>query len=763
MNTKKLAGMIFLLCISPGFISPVWAIEPFTVKDIRVEGIQRTEAGTVFSYLPIKVGETMDNEQAAAAIHALYATGFFKDVRLKVEQGVLIVQVRERPSIASIEVNGVKDFPKDQLKESMKYAGLAEARIFDKGALDKATQELKRQYVARGKYAVKVTTTVTELERNRVSIVFNVVEGEVSKIKQINLIGNHAYSEAALLDLMKLGTPVWFSWFSSNDQYSKQKLSADMETLRSFYMDSGYLEFNIDSTQVSITPDKKDIYITINFTEGEKYTVAKVSVSGDTLIPKAEIEKLVLVKAGDTFSRKDMTETSKKIGERLGQEGYAFANVNAIPEIDKEKHQVSFNFVVDPGQRVYIHRINVAGNNKTRDEVIRREFRQTEGEWFDVEKIKKSKQRVDKLDFFSEVNIETPAVQGAADQVDVNVSVKEKSTGSVSVGAGFSSGEGLVLTGSVTQANVFGTGNYLSTQINTGKVNQVYSVSYTNPYFTDDGVSRGFDIYKRNTDSQSTAISQYSSHTLGSGVRFGVPIAEEETISYGLAVERTQLGLFPTSPARLMEYVNVSGTTNDNLLGTIGWGRDSLNSAIYTTEGTMQRAFAEIALPVFDMRYYKLNYQHQWFHPLSKDVTLLLHGEAGIAGGYGGQQLPFFKNFYAGGPGSVRGYDANSLGPRDTSDAVLGGPRRVLGGTELLMPFPGTGNEKSVRLSGFVDAGAVYGPGDLPGSAGLRYSAGVAVTWISPVGPLKFSYALPINKQPVDKLQKFQFTLGSVF
>ncbi len=409
MITIKLAGMIFLLGTSAA-----WAIEPFTVKDIRVEGIQRTEAGTVFSYLPIKVGETMDSEQAASAIHALYATGFFKDVRLKVDQGVLIVQVQERPSIASIEVNGVKDFPKDQLKESMKYAGLAEARIFDKGALDKATQELKREYVARGKYAVKVTTTVTELERNRVNIVFNVVEGEVSKIKQINLIGNHAYSEAQLLDLMKLGTPAWFSWFSSNDQYSKQKLSADLETLRSFYMDKGYMEFNIDSTQVSITPDKKDIYITINLTEGQKYTVSKVSVSGDALIPKAEIEKLILVKAGDVFSRKDMTETSKKIGERLGQDGYAFANVNAIPEIDKEKHQVSFNFVVDHGQRVYIRRINIAGNSKTSDEVIRREFRQTEGEWFDVEKIKKSKQRVDKLDFFSEVNIETPAVQGAS-------------------------------------------------------------------------------------------------------------------------------------------------------------------------------------------------------------------------------------------------------------------------------------------------------------------------------------------------------------
>ena len=758
MYIKKLAGLIFLLCISRA-----WAIEPFTVKDIQVEGIQRTDAGTVFSYLPVKVGDTMDNEQGAAAIHALYATGFFKDVRLKVDRGVLIVQVVERPTIASIEINGAKDFPKDQLKQSMKYAGLAEARIFDKGALEKATQELKRQYIARGKYDVKVTTTVTELERNRVSIVFNVVEGEVAKIKQINLIGNHVYRESELLDLMKLGTPGWFPWFSSNDQYSKQKLSADLETLRSFYMDNGYLEFNIDSTQVSITPDKKDIYITINLTEGEKYTVSNVNVSGDMLIPKAEIEKLVQVKAGDTFSRKAMSETSKKIGERLGQDGYAFANVNAIPEIDKTKHQVAFNFVVDPGSRVYIRRINVSGNNKTRDEVIRREFRQTEDEWFDVEKIKKSKQRVDKLDFFSEVNIETPPVQGTTDQVDVNMSVKEKSTGSISVGAGFSSGEGLILTGSVTQANLFGSGNFLSTQINTGKVNQIYSVSYTNPYFTDDGVSRGFDLYKRNSDSQSTAVSQYSSHTLGSGVRFGVPIGEDQTISYGLAVERTQLGLFATSPTRLMQYVNVNGTANSNLLGTIGWGRDTLNSAIYTTEGSVQRATAEISLPVFDMRYYKLDYLQQWFHPLSKDLTLMLHGEAGVAGGYGSKDLPFFKNFYAGGPGSVRGYDSNSLGPRDSTNAVLGGPRRVLAGAEVLAPFPGMGNEQSVRLSGFIDGGAIYGPGDLPGSAGMRYSAGVALTWISPVGPLKFSYAVPINKQPQDKLQKFQFTLGSIF
>ena len=758
MISIKLAGLISLLCMSSA-----WAIDPFIVRDIRVEGIQRTEPGTVFSYLPIKVGDTMDDKQATAAIHALYATGFFKDVLLKVDRGVLVVQVKERPSIASIEVNGVKDIPKDQLKESMKYAGLAEARIFDKGVLEKAIQELKRQYIARGKYGVSVSTTVTELERNRVNIVFNIVEGDVSKIKQINIIGNKAYSEEELLDLMNLSTPGLFSWFSSSDQYSKQKLSADLEMLRSFYMDNGFLEYNIDSTQVSITPNKEDIYITINITEGEKYSVSKVSVSGDTLLPAEEIKKLVQVKEGDTFSRKALTETSRKIAERLGQEGYAFANVNAIPDIDREKHLVSFDFMVDPGQRVYIRRINISGNDKTRDEVIRREFRQVEGEWFDVEKTKKSKQRVDKLDFFSEVNIETPPVQGTSDQIDVNMSVKEKSTGNISIGAGFSSGEGFVLSGGVTQANLFGTGNYLSTQINTGKINQVYSVSYTNPYYTDDGVSRGFDVYKRNSDSQSTAVSQYSSHTMGGGVRFGVPIAEEQTINYGLAIENTELGLFPLSPTRLIQYVNVFGTYSTSLLGTIGWVRDSRDSAIYTTEGSVQRIFTEIALPAFDMRYYKLNYQHQMFYPVTKDITLLMNGEAGVAGGYADKELPFFKNFYAGGPGSVRGYESSSLGPRDSSGSVLGGDRRIVGGLELMAPFPGMDKEKSVRLSGFVDAGAVYGPGDLPGSSGLRYSAGVALTWLSPVGPLKFSYATPLNKHSVDRIQKFQFTLGSIF
>ena len=439
MKLKILAGLIPLL-----YAASAIAIEPFVVKDIRVEGIQRTEAGTVFSYLPVKVGDKLDDEHAAAAIRALFATGFFKDVRLEMQQGVLIVLVRERPSIASIEINGVKDIPKDTLRDNLKLVGLADGRIFDKSALDKAEQELKRQYVARGKYGVNVNTTVTELERNRVAIIFNVVEGETSKIKQINIIGNQAFSEKELKGLMQLDTPNWISWFTKNDQYSKQKLSADLEILRSLYLDAGYLEFSIDSTQVSITPDKEHIYITINLSEGAKYTVSDIKVSGpENILSHVETRKLIKVQTGDVFSRKVLTESTTKIGDRLGEDGYAFANVNAVPDVDKEKHQVGFTFVVDPGSRAYVRHIDITGNTKTRDVVIRREFRQMEGAWYSASKIKTSKQKVDRLDFFSEVNVETIPVPGKNDQIDVSLAVKEKSTGNFSIGAGISSNVGL--------------------------------------------------------------------------------------------------------------------------------------------------------------------------------------------------------------------------------------------------------------------------------------------------------------------------------
>lgn len=758
MKLKNLVGLIPLL-----YAASAIAIEPFVVKDIRVEGIQRTEAGTVFSYLPVKVGDMLDDEHAAAAIRALFATGFFKDVRLEMQQGVLIVLVRERPSIASIEINGVKDIPKDTLQDNLKSVGLADGRIFDKSALDKAEQELKRQYVARGKYGVKVNTTVTELERNRVAITFNVVEGETSKIRQINIIGNQAFSEKKLKASMQLGTPTWISWFTKNDQYSKQKLSADLEILRSLYLDAGYLEFSIDSTQVSITPDKESIYITINLSEGAKYTVSDVKVSGpENILPHVETRKLIKIRTGDVFSRKELTESSKKIGDRLGEDGYAFANVNAVPDIDKEKHQVGFTFVVDPGSRAYVRHIDITGNTKTRDAVIRREFRQMESAWYSASKITTSKQKVDRLDFFSEVNIETIPVPGTNDQLDVSLAVKEKSTGDFSIGAGMSSNVGLVFTGSITQRNLFGTGNALSTQVNTGRVNKVYSVSYTNPYFTDNGISRGFDVYKRDVNSTFTAISPYLSSTIGGGMRFGVPISDFENTHYGLSAEKTELTLTDASSLQMKDYVRIFGPSTSNLIGSVGWSQDSRDSAIYTTAGTVQRAFMEVAMPISNQQFFKVTYQHQWFYPISQNVTLMMNGEAGGAEGYGGKPVPFFKNFYAGGPGSVRGFRPFSIGPRDINNNSLGGTRRIVGNAELLFPMPGMSKDRSVRLSAFVDAGAVFGLG-MTGADSLRYSTGVAVTWVSPVGPLKISVAAPLNQQPSDRLQMFQFTLGSLF
>lgn len=764
MNFIKLAGLIPLL-----YVTSVVAMEPFVVKDIRVDGIQRTEAGTVFSYLPVKVGDTLNDEQAAAAIRALFSTGFFTDVSLSVEKGVLVVIVQERPSIASVEINGVKDIPKDQLRDNLKFVGLAEGRIFDKGALEKSENELKRVYVSRGKYAVSIKTTVTELERNRVSVTFDVDEGDVSKIRQINIVGNQIYKEKELLELMKLTTPTLWTWMNSNDQYSKQKLAADIEVMRSFYLDAGYLEFSIDSTQVSITPDKKDIYITLNLTEGAKFKVSDIKlIAPENILPHADMRKLIDIQVGDSFSRSKLTEAQKQISDRLGEDGYAFANVSAVPDLDKVKHEVAFTFVADPSQRVYVRRINVLGNSKTKDEVIRREFRQMEGAWFATKKIQKSKQRVDRLDFFSEVSLETPPVPGSKDQVDLNVSVKEKPTGSFNVGAGFSSNQGLVLTAGVTNSNIFGTGNQVALQINTGLVNQVYSVSYTNPYYTDNGVSRGFDVYQNNTDTtsrvgnQTGQIGAFKSFTSGGGVRFGYPIGEDETIHYGMSVENSTYVLTPDSPAQFLRNVEIFGATNNNLLGTVGWSRDSRDSAIYPTDGKVQRAFLEVSTPVSDQRFYKLTYQHQKFLPISDNVTLMLNGEAGVARGYDGQPLPFFKNFYMGGVGSVRGYQPNSLGPQAISGAYLGGERRAIVNAEFLFPMPGS-KDRSVRLSAFADGGILTGPSEVPGTDIPRYSTGVALTWISPVGPLKMSYAWPVAEQPGDQLQRFQFTLGQIF
>jgi outer membrane protein insertion porin family len=745
-----------------------FAFEPFVVRDIRVEGIQRTEAGTVFSYLPVKVGETFTEDKAAEAIKALFATGFFKDVRVEVEGDVLVVVVDERPAIASLEFIGMKEFDKDTIKKAMRDFGLAESRILDRSVLERSEQEMKRQYLTRGLYSVDVKTTTTPLERNRVAVTFEINEGAAAKIKQINIVGAKSFEEKDLLKLLSQSTGDWLSWYNKNNQYSRQKLSADVETLRSHYLDRGYLEFNVDSTQVSITPDKQDIYITISITEGEKYTVGGVKLSGELLIPEEELRGLVKLNAGEDFSRKKLTETTKAISDRLGNDGYAFANVNAVPEPDREKRTVSFNVFVDPGRRVYVRRINVAGNTKTRDEAVRREFRQMEGAWYDGERINRSKSRVDRLGYFDGVTVETPAVPGTTDQVDVNLTVKEKPTGNLAFGAGFSSSENLILSTSVSQQNLFGSGKSLSLGLNSGSINKTYSLSFTDPYYTPDGISRGFDVYLRNVDPSRLRIGNYRTSSVGAGLRWGFPIREDDRINFGLAVDQTSIDTFSNSPQRYLNFVNEFGDSNTSLVGTIGWARDTRDSVIYPTKGSTQRVNVEVSLPPGSLRYYKASYQHQRYFPLFWDFVLMLNGDVGYGDGYSDKPLPFYKNYFAGGIGSVRGFQTSSLGERDRDAAgnilfnTVGGNRRIVGNAELLFPLPGS-QDKTLRLGTFIDAGQVWASGDSLSLGDLRYSAGLSVAWSSPMGPLKFSIAQPLNKEPTDRLQRFQFQLGSTF
>jgi outer membrane protein insertion porin family len=736
------------------------ALEPFVIRDIRVEGIQRTEAGTIFSYLPVKVGDTMTDERAAQAIRALFATGFFRDVSLEREGEVLVVVVLERPSIAQIEFSGMHQFEKDQITAALRQVGIGEGRILDRGLLERAEQEMKRQYIGRGYYAVGISTTVTPLERNRVAINFSVEEGSIAKIRQISIIGARTFSERDLVKLFVLRTPGLLTWFSKHDQYSREKLSADLETLRSHYLDRGYMEFRIDSTQVSITPDKQDIYITISITEGDQYTVSDVRVAGEFLIPEEEVRGLIRIKPGDSFSRARLTESTKLISDRLGNDGYAFANVNAVPSIDKEKRQVAFTFLIDPGRRVYVRRINVAGNARTRDEVVRRESRQLEGAWYSAQKVTASKQRIDRLGYFNEVNVETPSVPGSTDQVDVNFTVVEKPTGLLLVGAGFGSDEGLVLSASIAQQNIFGSGRHLSLNVNTSKVNTVYSVSYTNPYLTVDGVSQGFDVYYRELDPSANDLAEYRTKTLGGQLRFGVPVSDIDVINYGIGYDDTTITTFPTSPPRYLDYVAVFGEQNINVFLTAGWARDQRDSLIYPTRGTFQRATSELGLPVADLEYYKLYYQYQRYFPLTRLTSLMFNGEAGYGDGYNDKPLPFFKNFYAGGVNSVRGFKSYTIGPKDINGDPTGGPRKLLANLELLFPFPGLDNDRSVRVSAFVDSAVV---GEKIEFNKLRVSSGMALLWVSPIGPLKISLGYPIRSELGDQLQKFQFTIGGVF
>jgi outer membrane protein insertion porin family len=764
-NFNKLCRVFLLTLLLSGYAQ---AFEPFQVLDIRVEGLQRISAGTVFNYLPVKVGQTIDTSDSIAAVKALFKTGFFNDVSMERDGDVLVVFVKERAAISSIEIDGNKDLDNEELLDGLKQIGLAEGRTFDRSLLEKVEQELQRLYFSRGKYAVKIETTVTPLERNRVGILIDISEGRVARIKQINIIGNRAFPDKELLDEFSLTTPSIFSTFTKSDQYSKQGLSADLEILRTYYLDRGYLEFNINSTQVSITPDKKDIYITVNITEGNQYKIRVVTLSGDLVVPAEELFPLININPGDVFSRKQVTESVDRISSLLGNQGYAFANVNTVPELDEENYEVALGFFVDPGKRVYVRRINIAGNTGTRDEVLRREMRQMEGGWYSAEQVERSRARLDRLGYFEDVNVETPTVPGTADQLDVNYSVTETSSGSITAGAGFSQSSGVLFNASIRQDNFLGSGKRVSFTFDNSEINTVYSFGYVNPYWTVDGISRGFNLTYRKTDASEANLSDYSIDSRSATMNFGIPINEYDTIRFGGGYQGMDLKTnLIDAPREVNKFVLEHGDSFDYAIMNASWSHDSRNKRLFTTDGGLQRLSLETTVPGTDLEYYKLEYTQQRFIPLTRELILGLKANLGYGDGYGDyDSLPFFENFYAGGVRSVRGFEDNTLGPRDgiiLDGDPIGGAFLTVFNAEVIFPIPFIEDTKGMRLSAFFDIGNVFEDYDSFDAGELRYSVGLAGLWLSPLGPISISFGLPLNDEDDDDVQNFQFTVGTFF
>lgn len=740
-----------------------WAVDPFTVRDIRVEGLQRVEPGTIFASLPVRVGDTYNDEKGSSAIRSLFGLGLFKDVRIEVSGDVLVVIVEERPTVANVEFVGTKEFDKDVLKKSLRDVGLTDGRPFDKALVDRAEQELKRQYINRSLYAAEIVTTITPIERNRVNLTFSVTEGEVAKIKEIRIVGNKVFSESTLRNLFDLDTGGgWLSWYTKSDRYSRAKLNADLETLRSYYLTRGYLEFKVESTQVAISPNKNDIGITINISEGERYVVTGVKLEGNYLGREEEFKSLVTILPGQPYNADQVAATTKAFTDYFGKFGFAFARVEARPSIDRTTNRVALVLQAEPSRRAYVRRINVSGNTRTRDEVVRREFRQLESSWYDGDKIKLSRDRVDRLAYFSEVNFETQDVPGAPDQIDLTLHVVEKPTGSITIGAGYSSGDGLGLSFGIRQENAFGSGNSLGIQVNTSRINRVLVLSTTDPYFTADGVSRTLDLYQRSA-SPYIDVDSYKLVTSGASIRFGVPFTERDTVYFGAGVEGTQIVPGTNLPNAYQNYADQFGYTSATVPLTVGWARDNRDSALVPTRGSYQRATAEWGV-AGDARYIRSSYQYQQFIPFSKQFTGAINGDIGVGKALGDRPYPLFKNFYAGGLGSVRGFEQSSLGPRDSvSGGVLGGSKKLNFNVELLTPFPGAGNDRTLRAYTFFDMGNVYADNESLNLAMLRASVGVGISWISPMGPLRLAFANPIRSFDGDRIQRIQFQIGTVF
>lgn len=745
--------------------------EVFQIADIRVEGLQRIAPGTVFNYLPVQVGDTVGDGVTGGIIRSLYQTGFFDDVRVEREGNVLVLWVRERPAIAQIDISGNRDIDTEALTAALADIGLKEGRVFDRSVLDRIEQELERQYFSRGKYGVLIQSTVSPLERNRVAIRIEITEGLTARIKQINIIGNQTFSEKELLKELELGSTRWSSFYSKNDQYSKQKLAGDLESLRSFYLDRGFIKFDILSTQVSISPNKKDIYITVAIQEGEPFRISDIKLAGEPSIPTEEVFPLIHLKRGDVFSRRATTESSERISNLLGDRGYAFANVNTIPEIDEEAKEVAVTFFIDPGQRVYVRRVNMKGNTRTRDEVLRREMRQLESAWFSAELVRQSRERLMRLGYFEDVSIETPAVPGSTDQVDVDVTVTERPAGNIAAGVGFSQSQGILLNASVTQNNFLGTGKRVALGLNTSEAIQFYQLAYTNPYYTVDGISRGFNISYRETNFDELIGADYTTDVGVLGMNFGLPISETSRAGFGIRYQYTSFKAGRSLLAQ--DFVENNGDVFNDFILSASYTKDTRDTAIFPTRGGLRALRADLAIPGSDLQYYRLNYEEQRYVPLTSRFVLSLSGDVGYGGGYGDtESLPFFENYYAGGPRSVRGWVANTLGPRDLQDDdPVGGNLRMVGSLELFAPAPVGGTfEKTLRLGAFLDIGNVWETDDsaLIAPTGfelsdLRYSTGLSATWLSPIGALSVSLAFPLNEEDGDDTQAFQFGIGQTF
>lgn len=766
-----------------------YALDAFVVKDIKLVGLQRIAAGTVFNYLPIKVGDIMDERRSADALRALFKTGFFEDVQLGQDADLLIVTVVERPAIASINITGNHDIETDKLKKALKDVGLSENRVFDRSLLDKIEQELQRQYFSLGKYGVQIKSKVTLKDRNRADVSIEIAEGAAARIQRLNIVGNHAFTEEKLVDPLQLSEPSFTSFFSDSDKYSKEKLRGDLESLRSYYLDRGYINFNIDSTQVTISPDKKDIYVAVNLEEGDKFTVDEVKLVGEMVVPRADLEKLITLKKGDTFARSTVTAVSNAISERLGDDGYAFANVNAVPDINNETKRVSMTFFVDPGKRVYVRRINITGNGKTEDEVIRRELRQMEGGWFTPKKLARSRVRLQRLGYFDDVNIETPTVPGTSDQVDINVSVTEGSTGQLQASMGYGQVVGLTLQAKVTFNNFVGTGKYVSVEATHDASSNVYSVSYTNPYYTDAGVSRSLSVFYRTTDAAELNSGDFHTDEQGARIGYGFPITEYNTAKLGLELKKTHISL--ATGSRVLVYkdwfceffnegpncTNASATFN-TLSVDSSWSHDTRNRTFFASDGALHQLSADVALPGLDLEYYKLRYNYEESWPLFAGFTFQGRASVGYGNGYGNtRDLPFFENFYAGGVTSVRGFAGNSLGTNATKSdkfnadgsiakkygVALGGSLRTIANVELIFPLPFAENSKSFRISAFSDIGNVFAGVDDFDAKELRSSYGLTALWVTPVGVLTFSWGWPYTHKAGDEREVFQFFIGAPF